>query len=113
MQGNFEAAVESAINEKKSEGWLSMVLVLICIVPLLAFRGWVITEYWTWFVTPTFTTLPSLTVVPAIGIAGLITFLTMNPLATTVKHSTPMTVWIGFFMTAWFWVSGWIISLFL
>lgn len=117
MENSFTDAIENAINSKQKEnekeGLVIMLIGLLLCVPLIMYRGWVIIQFWDWFVTPTFTSLPSLTLVPAIGLSALIYFLTMNPLATTVKHSTIMTIWIGFFTTSWFWLTGWIVSLFL
>lgn len=48
---------------------------LIFVIPLSMLRGWATVKLWGWFVAPVFH-VPELTLVPAMGISLLVSFLT-------------------------------------
>lgn len=49
---------------------------VLSLVAVSIFNGYVLTVLWGWFVVPTFPNIPALTLVPAIGIAGILRLMT-------------------------------------
>jgi hypothetical protein len=44
------------------------IVAVLLVIPLTIFEGWTLALLWSWFVTPTFTTAPELSILTAIGL---------------------------------------------
>lgn len=95
---------------------------LVVIIPLSAvLNGWVLTKLWGWFIVPTFG-LPELGIVPAIGLAIIIEFLTQH---TTSRKSSDddeyksngqkvaIIIAKDIFIALSYLLIGWVVSLFM
>lgn len=77
------------------------------IVALAALRGYVLVSYWMWFIVPTFGAKP-LSIPVAIGISALISMVTHQ--RTAKDDSEWYTIlWMGLWMTGFFWLYGWVV----
>lgn len=86
---------------------------MLFIVPLVAWRGYVLSVLWAWFAVPTFG-LPVLSVTQAIGVAIVVAMLTHQ--GSTEKHSEEVqsTSWTfailqGFLDPLFALIMGWIV----
>ena len=91
---------------------MKTLLGLLAIVPSTLLRGYVITLLWAWFVMPTFG-LPILTIGYAIGLSGLVSFLTLQVKKNDKAFDMLEAVLVSVFVTLIYWSSGAIVHFFI
>ncbi len=75
---------------------------------ILAWRGYVLAQLWSWFIVPVFAIAP-LGIAPAIGLIFIAIFLTHRPSpATKESHSSFLAR--GIFLPAFFYALGWLLN---
>jgi hypothetical protein len=103
----------------ETEKWLSctglVVLAFVTIIAGTIMNGWVLSITWGWFIVPFFH-LPKLSLVFAMGIGLVISFLTHqdipNPKDQTTSEAVGRLVASAFITPLMFLVTGWVIHLF-
>lgn len=94
------------------EALLFLCLSLVISIPITIWQGFVLTKLWAWFIVPVFG-LPALGLVPAIGLAAVITYLTTSVphdikdkgYSDLVGHQVSVGLILPAFalLTGWFW----------
>ena len=79
---------------------------------IVILRGWVLTQLWAWFVTPTFG-LPALGIVAAVGLSMIVRYFSGTGSADGSDSDIGKLFGKSILNSVFFLVFGWIISLFM
>jgi hypothetical protein len=90
--------------------------VVFSLILVSLIRGFVLTQLWSWFISPTFPGVPSLTIASALGISLLLGYLNPSyspdsnePFAKQLGTAFMKSIMVGIFVL----IIGWIYSLFM
>lgn len=92
------------------EAFIAMIISILISIPITVWQGFVLTKLWAWFIVPVFA-LPALGLIPAIGLALVISLLTTHIPATNedvrLERLLVHQLVMGFVLPAFALLSGW------